>query len=221
MINVELIESVINNFISNGKKVFVSSSFQTHSIPLLHIISEIDRDIPIYFIETGFHFPETIEFRESVIESMKLNVISQKSQIPKSQQLNSEGRFYFTSDTDYCCYLNKVLPLERILINHDVWISGLRADQSVFRENLTKFDNTGFDCIKYMPLIEYTSKELFQYKNLYDLPTHPLEKYGYLSIGCEPCTHKYLSDSERSSRWHGQNKVECGMHTISDLKDKI
>ena len=108
----EQIKKKIEDYLSNGKKIFTSSSFQTHSIPLLHIISRIDNKIPVYFLNTGYHFPETLDFRDKIADLLQLNLINLKPDTPKNMQLDPGGKLLFTSDPDHCCYLNNDLDLK-------------------------------------------------------------------------------------------------------------
>ena len=108
--NVEAIEQKIKDYQKQSLKVFTTSSFQTHSIVLLHILSRIDPTIPVYFINTGYHFPETIQFRDQVADLLKLNLKDVYSFTPRHMQKDAQGKLLFTSDPDFCCYLNKVQP---------------------------------------------------------------------------------------------------------------
>jgi len=209
----EKIKSKIEKYNKTGKKLFVTSSFQTHSIPLLHIISRIDKSIPVYFNNTGFHFPETIHFKEEIGELLGLTILETKSLIPKSEQLDSTGNLHFTSDPDYCCYLNKLQPLEPVLMQYDIWINGVRADQSETRKAMTVEQAAPFDTTRFHPMLDWDNKMIYKYIAEYKLPSHPLEAQGYLSIGCAPCTRKFNLDEERNGRWFGMNKTECGLHT--------
>lgn len=209
-----LIENQIQTYLDQGKKLFATSSFQTHSIPLLHIISRIDKSIPVYYINTGFLFPETLVFKDELIDLLGLNFIPLESPVSKNHQLDRNGELMFTSDPDYCCYVNKTKPLEPILMSFDVWINGIRADQNKHRAAMRIEEKTPQGALRYHPILNWTSKEIHQYRKEHSLPAHPLEKKGYLSIGCEPCTRKMINqDDERNSRWYGMNKVECGLHT--------
>ena len=109
--NFEEITGRIEEYRKEGRKMFTTSSFQTHSLVLLHILSRIDRTIPVVFLNTGYHFPETIAFRDRIVAEMGLNLIDLKPDTPKNQQIGTEGRLLFTSDPDYCCYLNKTHPM--------------------------------------------------------------------------------------------------------------
>lgn len=208
------IREIVTGFLNDGKRLFIGSSFQTHSIPLLHIIRSISREIPVYFIDTGFHFPETIAYKERITEQLDLDVTNVRSMVCKRLQCDAEGMFYFATDPDHCCYLNKIQPLEHVLIAHDIWINGVRADQSETRRKMGKFAQGPFNTKRYHPVLDWNSKDIYYYRKLYDLPAHPLEEKGYFSIGCEPCTRKVdpLGD-ERQGRWFGMKKTECGLHT--------
>lgn len=213
------IRVMINGFLAEGKKLFVGSSFQGHSIPLLHIVRSISQDIPVYFIDTGFHFPETIIYKEQIAKLLDLQVINIRSMVGKRLQCDADGMFYFTVDPDHCCYLNKIQPLESVLIEYDVWINGVRADQSETRRRMEQTVKGSFDTLRYHPVLHWSNKDIFYYRKLHNLPPHPLEQKGYLSIGCEPCTREVdaLVD-ERQGRWFGLKKTECGLHT--DLIEK-
>ena len=147
------IKEYIDKYRGQGLKVFASSSFQTQSIPLLHLLSVADNAIPIYFLNTGFHFPETLNFRDEVAERFGLNVVDVSSQVPKIQQRNEKGRMLYTSDPDYCCYLNKVQPLEPVLQEFDVWISGVRADQSATRKAMSIEQEAQSGVLRFHPML--------------------------------------------------------------------
>jgi len=216
---VDEIKNKILGYKQEGKKLFTTSSFQTHSIVLLHIISQIDNSIPVYFINTGYHFPETILFRDQVAELLKLNLRDVSSFTPRNMQKDAEGKLLFTSDPDFCCYLNKVQPLEPILAEHDVWINGVRADQSSVRKSFKIEEKAPHDVIRFHPVLDWNTKMVEQYIKEYKLPRHPLEAKGYFSIGCEPCTRKFdLEWNAREGRWFGLKKTECGLNT--DLVQK-
>ena len=216
----EEIEHKINQYKSEDKRLFTTSSFQSHSIVLLHILSRIDKSIPVVFINTGYHFPETVEFRDQVKDAFGLtNVIDLRPEVPKFMQRDSEGRLLFTSDPDHCCYLNKTQPVDSLLLRHDVWINGVRGDQSAVRKAMKTEQPAPHGTVRFHPMLDWNAKMIYQYQKEYDLPKHPLESNGYLSIGCEPCTRKVDPEMmEREARWYGMNKTECGLHT--DLVSK-
>lgn len=204
----------LSHYHQNGKSMFTTSSFQTHSIVLLHIISESALDIPVYFINTGYHFPETVSYKELITEILGIQVIDLYADTPKIMQRDAQGRLLFTSDPDYCCYLNKTQPLEKILQAQDVWINGVRKDQNNFRERLKVEEAAPYNSIRFHPMLDWNARDIYQYIKQYELPRHPLDEKGYLSIGCEPCTRKRHPEiDEREARWYGLNKTECGLHT--------
>ena len=214
----EEIETWIRSWAAQGKTVFATSSFQTHSLPMLHMLSRIDRSIPIVFLDTGYHFPETIEFRNRVTRQFDLNLVNVVPQVSKINQRDESGRLYFTSNPELCCYLNKVQPLEPFLERYDVWVTGIRAGQNDNRRALQTFVEGPHECRRFHPVLDWTVAMIHDYLREYNLPVHPLDAFGYQSIGCEPCTAPPESSDGRSGRWIGQHKTECGLHT--DLAKK-
>lgn len=208
------IKAKIAHYKAENKKVFTSSSFQSHSLVLLHILSRIDQSIPVYFINTGYHFPETIRFRDEVTKLFGLNTIDLQSEVPKYMQRDGEGRLLFASDPDHCCYLNKTQPMDGVLRTHDVWINGVRADQSAVRAAMKVEQPAPHGSIRFHPMLDWSARMIWEYQKEFKLPRHPLEEKGYVSIGCEPCTRRLdPAMQEREARWYGLKKVECGLHT--------
>jgi phosphoadenosine phosphosulfate reductase len=211
----EEIKEKLESYKEQGLKVFTTSSFQTHSMVLLHMISRIDKSIPVYFIHTGYHFPETLQYRDQITELFGLNLRNVFSTTAKINQRDVNGRLLFASDPDYCCYLNKVAPLEPILAEHDIWINGVRADQSDTRKSFAVEQKAKFGVTRFHPMLDWNGKMIYQYINEYNIPRNPLEEKGYFSIGCEPCTRKFDLDAAdgRGGRWFGLKKTECGLNT--------
>jgi phosphoadenosine phosphosulfate reductase len=217
----EEIKNQINQYQSRGLRLFTSSSFQTHSTVLLHMLSRIDKSIPVYFLNTGFHFPETIQYKNQISELFGINTIDLWSSTPKSMQLDEHGRFLFTSDPDYCCYLNKIQPLVPYLDAFDIWIIGVRADQNQNGSTFHTEEKTNHKAVRFHPVLKWTNKMIYDYIRENKIPKHPLDEKGYLSVGCEPCTRKIDAEmllDERQARWFGMNKTECGLNT--DLVQK-
>jgi len=213
-IQVDNIHAKLEAYAVKGKRAFASSSFQTHSIPMLHILSTYDASFPVFFLDTGFHFADTKRFRDEITKMLGLNLTILRSPVSKASQRNERGAFLYTSDPDQCCYFNKVLPLEPILKSHDVWVSGIRRDQTKFRKDLHVEEDGAFGTQRYHPMLDWSSKMIWEYRKEYDLPEHPLESQGYFTIGCAPCTRKFDSESVgRNGRWSGMTKEECGIHT--------
>ena len=169
---VEEIEKYILKYKSEGLKMFTTSSFQTHSIVLLHILSKIDNTIPVYFINTGFLFPETVAYKDTIKNAFGLNVIDVLPSTPKLMQKDNQGKFLFTSDPDYCCYINKVLPMEPLLLENDVWINGVRADQSAVRKGFNIEEKAKHGVTRYHPMLDWNGRMISQYIRENNLPKH-------------------------------------------------
>lgn len=214
-IRLKEIERYLYQYMEEGKQFFASSSFQTHSIPMLHILNTIAPGFPIYFIDTGFHFSETLEFRDQVTNQLNLNVLNQKSRTPLLNQLNSEARLLFQSDPSYCCSINKTQPMDSLMMKYDIWITGVRKDQNANRSKMGYEAKGPHNTMRFHPMIHWSSKMIWEYRKIHKLPSHPLEEQGFLSIGCLPCTQKHISESanSRGGRWKGMKKNECGLHT--------
>jgi phosphoadenosine phosphosulfate reductase len=210
----ERIKSKLNIYKAKGKSIFITSSFQTQSVPLLHLISKIDNSIPVIFLDTGFLFPETYTFRNQLEKLFSLNIIDVRSQIGLAMQVNPQsGIMLYSSNPDQCCYINKVLPLKDILDRYDVWINGVRRDQTKVRQKMTEEEISNDGDIVYHPFLDWSQADIDKYIDIFKLPKHPLNDKGYTSIGCEPCTVKTASNG-RGNRWEGQKKTECGIHII-------
>lgn len=194
----------------------MTSSFQTQSLPLLHMVSMLKEKIDVFVIDTGYLFPETYEFIDTITDKLGISVTKIKSSLSLIDQVSSPGKFLFSEDNEKCCHINKVYPLQQAYKEYDVWISGIRADQSSTRASKQRIENNSDGIIRFHPMLEWTSKKIYYYRKMYNLPAHPLEQEGYLSVGCVPCTTKYcesINSDEREGRWQGSNKNECGLHT--------
>ncbi len=190
----------------NPKEVLYTSSFGTKSVFLLHLIQQIRPSQPVHFINTTYHFQETIAYKQQLEELLELQIID---------VLPSEAENTLTRDEQWwidhpkmCCSINKVVPLEPIVAQHKVWISGLIANETDFRSHLRVFEKQG-DIIKFHPLIDIDRGEMLYHIGFHKLPPHPLQAQGYGSIGCSHCTVK---GEGRSGRWKGSDKKECGLH---------
>lgn len=188
------------------EKVLVTSSFAATSAYFLHIISRIRPDQVITFVDTGFHFPETVRYRDELIERFGLKVRDLRGDDYQHQWSVKER--LWEKDPDFCCSINKVMPLEEIKPDYHVWVSSLMRWQTDQRADLDVFeDRRGI--IKFNPMIDVTREERDAYIREHDLPFHPLVAHGYQSIGCTHCT---VPGEGRSGRWAGKPKTECGLH---------
>lgn len=196
-----------------GNRLAATSSFQTQSVPLLHMIATVCPELPVYFLDTGFHFPETLAFRDQLAERLGLNIVDLHCAGGHSGFLLNYGKLY-SADPDLCCYVNKVEPLQRALLNHSAWVTGIRRDQTTNR-SATPIVALGDDeRFKIAPLANWTSADIAAYLIAHGLPGHPLTAGGFGSIGCQPCTRALQpGEGERAGRWAGSVKTECGLHT--------
>ena len=186
----------------------VTSSFQAECVVLVHMLQRVRPDIPVLFLDTFHHFPETYSYRDEIAGRCHLNLINLRSEQPSPGQ--------WRQSTSACCGTHKVEPLFRALQDYDVWFTGLRRQQSPSRANLQEIEPftlpTGKVLRKVSPLAGWTTKDVWDYARQHDIPLLPLYDRGYTSIGCEPCTALPLEPgNERSGRWGGQ-KLECGIH---------
>jgi phosphoadenosine phosphosulfate reductase len=195
-----------------GSDVVASSSFQTQSLPLLHMISRTCPGLPVLFLDTGFHFPETLAFRDQVVAALGLKLEVLTCRIARDAFMRCYGTLY-RSDPDLCCYLNKVEPLARALAGRRAWIAGIRRDQTAAR-SATRVLELGGDLVyKISPLAAWTADDVDAYIAKHRLPVHPLTRQGYESIGCKPCTRATPGSADRrAGRWPGSDKTECGIH---------
>jgi phosphoadenosine phosphosulfate reductase len=214
-VRIAAIDAKLASYRAKGLRMFASSSFQTNSAVLLHILSRVAADVPVYFMNTGYHFPETLSFRRDLAKSLGLDVRDLRTEMSRIQQRDAGGRLLFASDPDECCHLNKVVPLEPVLAANDIWISGVRASQSSTRAAFAEEQPSRNGVTRYHPILSWTSEEVRGYRLMHDLPAHPLDREGYVSVGCEPCTRRVDPGADldnRSGRWVGLTKTECGLH---------
>jgi phosphoadenosine phosphosulfate reductase len=199
---------IVADMLATATAPCVTSSFQAEDVVLVHLLREVKPDIPVLFLETFHHFPQTLAYRDEIAAKWNLNLINLKAPEP------SIG--LWQTSTDDCCARHKVGPLFGALEGYDTWFTGLRREQSPSRANLQHVEpftlTSGTPLRKVSPLAEWTMKDVWQYAKAHDIPLMPLYELGYSSIGCEPCTSLPLDPSNpRSGRWQGQ-KLECGIH---------
>lgn len=211
----EMLEAVIRDNLVGD--LAVVSSFGAESAVLLHVIAQIDPSIPVLFLETGKHFPETLAYRDTLVE--KLGLTNLVNLTPDEEELaaKDESGLRWNYDPDGCCEIRKVKPLAKALANYDASFTGRKAFQAETRANLPRFELDNSDAqgrLKINPLIDWSAEDLEAYFEEHDLPRHPLIAEGYPSIGCSPCTSKVKpGEDPRSGRWRGWDKTECGIHT--------
>jgi phosphoadenosine phosphosulfate reductase len=195
--------------------VCITSSFQAEDVVLVHMVKELLPRIPVVFLDTGYHFAETYEYRDRVAREWELNLINL---LPRQTVAEQEAQFGILNQTDpsRCCGMRKVEPLFTELEKYRLWFTGLRKEQAKSRAQLKPVDDfalpTGKHLRKISPLTDWTAKDVWQYAGEFSIPLLSLYDRGYTSIGCEPCTSlPFDPDDPRSGRWGGR-KQECGIH---------
>ena len=198
----------------------ITSSFQAECVVLVHMLKEQRPAIPVLFLETGYHFSETLAYRDRITADWKLNL---QNLAAKQSVADQEAQFGILNQTDpgRCCGLRKVEPLFAGLAGYDIWFTALRREQSPTRANLQTVEPfklpAGKMIEKVSPLAAWTNRDVWQYLSRYEIPALPLYDQGYTSIGCQPCTAlPFNPDDARSGRWQGKGKLECGIHIQAD-----
>jgi phosphoadenosine phosphosulfate reductase len=211
----ELIDRVLGE---NPGPASITCSFQAEDMVVLHLLRQRVPDVPVIFLETGYHFRETYSYRDRIAKAWGLNVINASAAQSVAEQ---EAQFGILNRTDptRCCQLRKVEPLMRALEPYDIWFTGLRREQSPTRKNLQPIEHhtlpTGKVLLKVSPLAAWDWTQVWNYTVDRGIEYLPLYDLGYRSIGCEPCTSIPSPDADpRSGRWGGV-KLECGIHTFS------
>jgi phosphoadenosine phosphosulfate reductase len=191
----------------------IVSSFGADSAVLLHLVAQVDPSLPVYFLETGKHFPETLAYVEMLKKQLGLmNVIAIHPDPADVKRFDPTGELWET-DPDSCCHIRKTEPLEPITEQFGGWVTGRKRFQTKERGVLPHFELTSDDRIKVNPLAYFSDADVNQYKIDHGLPEHPLFSMGYKSIGCAPCTSVVAEGEDpRAGRWRGLNKKECGIH---------
>lgn len=199
---VERIRELYNDFNS----VLFTSSFGATSALLLHLFSKARPQQIVHFIDTTYHFVETLEYKDLLIRQLELNVVDLTPEKWKNEFTKTDQTW--KKDPDFCCSINKVEPVERIKKDYQVWVSGLMAHQNGHRQNLNIFEQKDGN-IRFYPIIDLTAGEVAEIYAVNNLPRHPLQAMGYNSIGCMHCTRK---GEGRGGRWANFAKTECGLH---------
>jgi phosphoadenosine phosphosulfate reductase len=207
---VEMLEALIaDNMLGDAAIV---SSFGAESAVLLHLIGSIDPSVPVIFLETGKHFPETLAYRDALIDKIGLTGVRNITPDPVTIAQKDETGLRWSYDPDGCCEIRKVIPLKAALAPFDAQFTGRKAFQSSTRTALPRFE-VEEGRLKVNPLADWDKARVDAYMAEHDLPVHPLVEQGYLSIGCAPCTSVVKpGEDPRSGRWRGWDKVECGIH---------
>lgn len=216
IIALDILDKSINRYFAD--RVALVSSFGAESVVLLHLVSQIDKTLPVIFLDTEFHFHETLEYQKSVADRLGLTNLVLVSPDPVEVRRSDPDRDLHKSNPDLCCGLRKTAPLERAVAPYGAWITGRKRHQTPQRAALELFEEGANGKIKINPLAYWSPQLLKRYILEHGLPRHPLVKAGYASIGCQPCTSPVQSGEDaRAGRWRSSEKQECGIH-IQDGK---
>jgi phosphoadenosine phosphosulfate reductase len=217
-------EAVIDALLGNNQhaKVCLTCSFQAEDMIVLDLLRKRLPHVPVLFLDTGYHFAATYEYRDQVAKEWSLNLVNVLPKKTVAQQETEFGILY-REDSTKCCQLRKVEPLMESLEPYELWFTGLRREQSPTRKNLKKAEQhrlpTGKTLLKVSPLVDWTWAQVWEYTGRRGLTYLPQYDEGYASIGCEPCTAISLDPTNpRSGRWSGK-KLECGIHTFSERSE--
>lgn len=201
---------------------WVGATFGTHALltqsmansALAHMVAAVAPTIPVVFLDTGYHFPETLETRDRLVERTGVTLINLTAPITVEEQDRRFGPELHKRDPDRCCHIRKVRPMDDFLLDYDAWITGMRLAAAPHRRerNIIEYDPRRH-LVKVNPLLHWSDDDLLRYTIENDVTVNPLMYDGYPSIGCAPCTKRVdPSDDPRSGRWAGSGKLECGLH---------
>ena len=202
---------------SGLERIAVASAFQAEGTAVMHMAVQVRPDIPVLFLETGFHFAETIEFKRRLTEMLGLNVVDLRGEHTVQSQAAEHGERLYERDPKLCCEINKVRPFAEALRDYDAWLTSMRRDSAWTRRDTPILSQTeletGERIVKINPIANWTRRDAWGYLKEHDLPHNPLYDLGYASIGCAPCTRMvFPGEDERAGRWSGLLKTECGIH---------
>jgi phosphoadenosine phosphosulfate reductase len=197
-------------------RVALASAFQAEGTCVMHMATELVPDVRVLFLETGYHFAETLAFKTQLTERLGLNVVDLAGEHTVESQAAALGPRLYERDADRCCDINKVQPMMRALRELDGWVTAFRRDSSPTRANSPFVDRYEFEpdrwVVKINPVANWTRRDTWAYLTEHDLPHNPLYDLGYASIGCAPCTRMpFAGEPERAGRWAGLSKWECGI----------
>jgi phosphoadenosine phosphosulfate reductase len=201
-------------------RIALASAFQAEGTCVMHMATLIRPDVPILFLETGFHFTETLEFKQALTERLGLNVVDLVGEHTVESQAATFGPRLYERDSDRCCQINKVEPMLDALRGLDAWVTAFRRDSSPTRADAPILDQYELEpgrwIVKVNPVATWTRRDAWAYLKEHDLPHNPLYDLGYASIGCAPCTRlRFPGEPERAGRWAGLSKWECGIQERS------
>jgi phosphoadenosine phosphosulfate reductase len=197
-------------------RLTMATAFGPEGCILIHLLAQIEPQVRIFNLDTGYQFAETLVLRDRIAERYGIEVEMIRPDTNVAQYEQAHGGPLYVSNSDQCCYDRKIVPLQRALVGYESWISAIRADQSSHR---AKAQVVGWDAkfglVKINPLLSWTKRDVWAFIVANRVPYNPLHDQGYPSIGCWPCTRRVADgEDERAGRWAGQAKTECGLHSL-------
>jgi phosphoadenosine phosphosulfate reductase len=199
-----------------GSKLTMATAFGAEGCCLLHMLAEIEPNLRIFNLDTGYQFEETLALRERVKQRYGIEVELVRPEMTVAEYEAEHGGPLYRIRPDQCCHDRKLVPLRRALVGYDAWVSAIRRDQTAHRAaaGVVQWD-AKFNLVKVNPLLDWTKKDVWAFVLKHDVPYNPLHDQGYPSVGCWPCTRPVgAGEDERAGRWAGTAKKECGLHVI-------
>jgi phosphoadenosine phosphosulfate reductase len=198
-----------------GRKLTMATAFGAEGCCLIHLLAGIDPGIRIFNLDTGYQFPETLELRERIRQRYGIEVEYVRPEMTVAEYEAEHGGPLYRHRPDQCCHDRKLLPLRQAVAGYDAWISAIRRDQTPDRARAAVVQwDAKFGLVKVNPLLYWTRRDVWAFIHQHDVPYNPLHDHGYPSIGCWPCTRPACNGEERSGRWAGTGKKECGLHVV-------
>jgi phosphoadenosine phosphosulfate reductase len=197
-------------------RLTMATAFGAEGCVLLHLLAEIEPRVRVFNLDTGYQFPETLALRDQIAKryGIEVELVHPDQSVADYEQ--AKGGPMYGSNPDRCCYDRKIVPLRRALVGYDAWVTAIRADQSPQRAATRVVGGDAkFGLVKINPLLTWTRRDIWAFVVTHKVPYNPLHDQGYASIGCWPCTRPVAGgEDERSGRWAGHAKTECGLHSL-------
>jgi len=209
----EILQFAVKEF---HPRLTMATAFGAEGCCILHMLAEIEPSVRVFNLDTGYQFPETLELRERILRRYGIEVEYVRPPSTVAEYEAEHGGPLYRHRPDQCCHDRKILPLRRAVAGYDAWISAIRGDQTPDRGRAAVVAwDAKFRLVKINPLLRWTKKEVWDFILAHDVPYNPLHDLGYPSIGCQPCTQPVeAGQDERSGRWKGSVKKECGLHVL-------
>jgi phosphoadenosine phosphosulfate reductase len=197
-------------------RLTMATAFGAEGCCLIHMLAELEPDVRIFNLETGYQFPETLELRERIKQRYGIEVEFIRPEMTVEEYESEHGGPLYRIRPDQCCHDRKVLPLRRAIVGYEAWISAIRGDQTSHRAAAAVVQwDAKFKLVKINPLLRWDKARVWDFIVRHEVPYNPLHDRGYPSIGCWPCTRPVQEgEDERAGRWSGTIKKECGLHVI-------